>query len=673
MLQTQEALSSNSPSNEERELVQRAIAAADEVTYRWEIAEDCITWSSNVARAVKRHSTEINSGRKYAALLDSENITSRYDTVMNSTAIDEGNGIPYHIEYQLKSDAAQDIAAIWVEDIGRWFADKDGRPFEALGIIRPIDERHRRDQQLSMMSHTDVLTGMMNRGRLEEALAEVIAQSVETTIPCAFAVASIRNLDVVNEAYGFGVADEVIAAMAERLRTVMRNGDAIARYSGSKFGIILNNCSATELPVAAERFLNVARDSVIETSHGPVWALLSLGAVCLPAHATTGPTAKALAEGALAHALRQASDDYVVYQPSEDVDNARMLNARCAAEIVECLRSGRFQLAFQPIVNVTTRQVTCHEALLRMRDGAGELVAAAHLVPVAERLGLIRLVDRAVMQLAIETLHKYPDARLSINVSATTANDGRWNSQIIDLIETAKAVADRMTIEITETSALTDLTAALTFLEKLREVGCTVAIDDFGAGFTSFRNLRDLPVDIIKLDGSYCRGLAQDPENVYFARSLVDMAHHFGIRTVAEWVENESDAEILSSIGIDYLQGNLLGEPTVVPPWLASGATEFSFDETTTVVEHQHQNEPHFCAENVVEIATDTAPIEAVEVQELPIEPADITVEDPIETDHDSDNAEVDASLARLRDALDQLTNQFGQFSETNESARLAS
>ncbi|MFO1032630.1 MAG: EAL domain-containing protein [Hyphomicrobiales bacterium] len=251
---------------------------------------------------------------------------------------------------------------------------------------------------------------------------------------------------------------------------------------------------------------------------------------------------------------------------------------RCATEIVECLRDQRFQLAFQPLVNATDGTVACHEALLRMRDSGGELVAAGHLVPVAEQLGLIRLVDRAVTQLALDTLHRYPAARLSINLSATTANDPRWNSQIIDMIEAAGRLAERLTLEITETTALADLTSAITFLERLRATGCGVAIDDFGAGFTSFRNLRDLPIDVIKLDGSYCCNLTQDPENVYFARTLIDMAHHFGIRTVAEWVETQQDAEVLASLGIDFLQGHYLGEPSVVAPWPEAERSAFDFD-----------------------------------------------------------------------------------------------
>ena len=556
-----------------------AIAAAGDVTYHWDMKTDALSWGLGAESILKRPADMLANGKHFAALLDPDNLTSRYEAISNSTAADEGTGVAYHIEYQLKADAVLGLPAMWIEDRGRWFAGPDGRPAHAVGIVRTVDERHSRDQMLSTLSHTDPLTGMMNRTRLDEALEEAIGSARDSETTCAFAVAAIRNLDVVNEAYGFEVADEVIAALSQRLRGVTRTGDGIARYSGNKFGFILNNCNGADLPVAIERFLNVARDSVIETSHGPVWALLSIGAVLLPVHAESSAAARALAEEALSSALRLSSDSFVVHMPSEKVNTARMVNARCAAEIVECLRSNKFHLAFQPLIDAQSGRVVCHEALLRMRDTSGEVVTAGHLVPVAERLGLIRLVDRAVVQMALETLHRHEEANLSINLSATTANDPRWNTQIIEMIEMAGPVAKRLTIEITETTALTDLTSALAFLERLRTTGCCVAIDDFGAGFTSFRNLRDLPIDVIKLDGSYCRNLSKDPENVYFARTLIEMAHHFGIRTVAEWVETESDAEILRSLGIDFLQGNYLGLPEAEMPWTETAAAAFSFHE----------------------------------------------------------------------------------------------
>ncbi len=555
----------------ELERIRRAMHAVDEVAYHWTIETDEVQWSSNADEVLGCAASEIASGRNFAALLDAENFTSRYDTIMRTSATDDGDGVPYQIEYLFRPDGRMGKRALWLEDSGRWFAGADGRPAEAFGVVRRVDDRHKRDQHLSFLGNCDPLTGMMNRGRMAEALGEAISVAERTGGSCAFVVAGINNLAVVNDAYGFEVADEVIIAVGRRLRLVVRAGDALARYSGSKFGIILNNCSEEELQIAAERFLSVARESVIETERGPVWSMLSIGGLVLPKNAQDANTAMARAEEALTEAKRLPSDGFIMYQPSQRRLSERGLNARCATEIVACLKEDRFRLAFQPIVSAATGEEVMHEGLLRMADSAGEVIAAAHLIPIAEKLGLVRLIDRTVVQLAVKTLLDYPEARITFNVSGTTATDPRWFSQLTDILAAHKDITNRLTVEITETVALSDLDETARFTSTLRELGCAVAIDDFGAGYTSFRNLKSLNVDILKIDGTFCQKLKQNPDNQYFVQSLIDLAKKFDLKTVAEWMESPEDAELLTSWGVDYLQGNLFGQATLDPPWATLG------------------------------------------------------------------------------------------------------
>lgn len=560
--------------------IQRAVEAVGEATYHWVTETDDIQWSPNMEAVLGCKLEAAGSGRAYANLLDGDNITSRYDTVMRSHATDDGDGVAFQIEYLFRPDGRTGRRAIWLEDRGKWFVGKNGRPTEVFGTIRRIDDRHSRDQHLSFLGNCDPLTGMMNRGRLAEALGETISTATREQSNCAFLIAAVNNLAVVNEAYGFEVADEVIVALGRRLRQVVRTGDAIARYSGSKFGIILNNCHEEELQIAVDRFVNIARESVIETEHGPVWAMLSIGAVVVPKNAPDANIAMARAEEALAEARRLPSDGSIIYRPSSKRVAERGLNARCATEIVKCLKEDQFKLGFQPIVKAENREVVMHEALLRMTDAGGELIAAAHLIPVAEKLGLVRLIDRAVAQMTISTLHNYPQAQLSMNVSGSTATDPRWFNQLTDIIAANKSVAGRLTVEITETIALGDLKETFNFVEALRNIGCSVAIDDFGAGFTSFRNLRDLPVNIVKLDGSFCRNLKHNAANHYLVRTLIDLTHKFDLKTIAEWVENQDDADILKDCGIDLMQGNLFGDVSLILPWSRKEDRGFTVLET---------------------------------------------------------------------------------------------
>ncbi len=550
-----------------------AIEAAGLVTYHWVIETDRIQWSANAADVLGADPRGYGSGRAFASFLDPDNFTSRYDTVMRNQAADEdGTGVPFQIEYKFRPEGRMGRASIWLEDHGRWFGGQDGRPTEVFGTVRRIDDRHMRDQHLSFLGNCDPLTGMMNRGRMMEALGGAMSVASRDGSECAFVIAAINNLSVVNDAYGFEVADEVIINMGRRLRQVVRAGDAIARYSGSKFGLILNNCGEDDLTMAAERFLSVARESVIETERGPVWALLSLGALILPKHAADPNTAVARAEEALTEAKKLPSDGYVIYKPSQQRSTERTLNAHSATEIVRCLREDRFRLAFQPVVDCDGN-IHFHEALLRMTDQAGEIVAAGHLIPVAEKLGLVRLIDRAVVQMTVAALTRFPDARLSFNISGTTATDPRWYPQVIEILASNQHLCDRLIVEITETVALGDLSETVRFVEQLRALGCGVAIDDFGAGYTSFRNLRRMPCDILKLDGTFCSDLSGNPDNQYFVRSLIDLARTFNMKTVAEWVETEADAALLREWKVDLMQGNLFGEANLDPPWQEAEGT----------------------------------------------------------------------------------------------------
>ncbi len=550
------------------EILSRSIEAADMAVYHWDIDSDRLTWSRNAAEVLQVESPEhLETGRAFATLLDRENMASRYDAVMRSARMDDVDGVAYSIEYLVRPGGADDPRSTWLEDVGRWYAGEDGRPREAFGIVRRIDERYRNEQRLHYLGNFDPLTGLMNRSSMGEALDQAIANAERLGTSCAFISVSVDNMAVIRDAYGFDVAEEVILKVGERLKRVKRSGDSLARYSETRFGIILNDCTLEDLRIAAERFLGVANEEVIETSSGPVWALISLGGVVMPDHARDRDSAVACAEEALAEAASRPMSCVVIYEPEPDRISQRMLNARCAAEIVNSLKHDRFTLAFQPIVDAHSEEAVMYESLLRMHDRDGEVIAAAHLIPLAEKLGLVRLIDLNVMELVLETLRNHEDARLTMNLSGITAADPGWFGRIMELLEANAAVTDRLVVEITETVVLNELAEIGRFIGRLRDLGCKVAIDDFGAGYTSFRNLKELDVDIVKLDGAFCDDLAGNPDNQYFVRSLVDLAHNLDLKIVAEWVQTEEDAELLRGWGVDYFQGRLYGAARIGHPW----------------------------------------------------------------------------------------------------------
>ncbi len=255
----------------------------------------------------------ISSGRNYAKLLAADAATSRFDAVMKSPLRDEGAGVPYQVQYALHPTGAD--KALWIEDIGRWFAGTDGKPARAHGIVRVINERHDQEERLTYLSRFDGLTGEMNRFHLTEVLETTFKQAVAQRNSCGFMLVAVDNLARINESYGFDIADEAIGAVAKRLRTKMRGGDQLGRFSGNKFGIILNNCTPDDMNKAAERLVAGVRDDVVRTSAGPVAVTVTIGGVTAPRHATNVQEILARAQETLDRAKAKRLGSFQVYRP----------------------------------------------------------------------------------------------------------------------------------------------------------------------------------------------------------------------------------------------------------------------------------------------------------------------------------------------------------------------
>ena len=572
-----------------------ALAAAGSCAYRWNIGSDEISWSPNAAMLLGAPGdVSIKTGRNFASLLDPGNVTSRFETVMRSASRDMGEGVAFRIEYMLRPQGRGVPESVWVEDHGRWYAGPDGKPAQVLGVVRRIDERQKREQSLRYLGNFDPLTGMMNRGRFTETLGETIAAAKSTGSSPGLLLISIANIESINQAYGFAPAEETIVAIARRLRHVLRQGDTIARFSGSKFAVLLNHCAEEDLEPVSERFLAAARDSMIDTVRGPVWAMLAIGGLTLPRNGKNASEALAHAKEALNEARRTHTDCAVFFHKDPEREALRASNSKAGADIVDTLKADRFCLAYQPIVDSQTCEPAMYEVLLRMRQQDNSIASASHLVPVAERLGIIRLIDDKVTSLTLEALSRSPDAFLTFNLSGITATDPRWFNQIIERISAYGNMAERLVVEITESAALHDLTQISRFIDQLKELGCQVAIDDFGAGYTSFRNLRDLNVDLVKLDGGFCVGLTQNRDNQFFVRTLLDLARRAGLKTVAEWVESEEDAALLREWGADYMQGFLFGKAENELPWAPGPAriTPRNLDRPVKVSDFLTLSEP---------------------------------------------------------------------------------
>jgi diguanylate cyclase (GGDEF)-like protein len=542
-----------------------AISETGDAFYEWSLSDDTLTWAENVSLVLGVASAkDISSGRSYAARLVSQKGTSRYEAIVSQGLRDNGAGVEYQIEYAIRNDRDEEI---WVEDRGRWFGDAEGRPRRAIGLVRVITSRRRRDEELTYLAANDELTGHLNRMRLKEVLSDSLLELRRVSREGAYLVVAIDNLALVNEAYGFDVADQVIVEVGKRLLGVLRSTDVIGRCSGNKFGIILRNCSDEQMCASAERLLSAVHDMVIEIDAGPVATTVSIGCVSLPSNADSAQMAMMRAEEALAEAKHSRRASYVPFRHSAEKEHKRRGNIKLADELVAALNERRLTLAFQPLVASQTLEPVLHEALLRLKQRDGAIVSAWRFIPIAEKLGLIRLIDHRVLELAFEDLLHGSSPQIAINVSGYTITDKVWLDMFVALCSAHPSAAERLVVEITETVAIEEISESQQFVATVRGQGAKVAIDDFGAGYTSFRNLKCLSVDMVKIDGTFVEGLSAKPDNQMFLRTFVDLARNFGLPTVAECVSGEDEVKFLRDIGVEYLQGFHLGEPVMVPPW----------------------------------------------------------------------------------------------------------
>lgn len=550
-----------SDASTELERLQAAITASGDVVYDWDLPSDEFTWLGRVTDAFQISGLhQISSGELFHQRIHPEDLTKRLDQI---SCLYQGS-TEFECEFRVRD----------VNGDQRWFHDRGvaemgpgGKPIRLRGTMRAINQRKDEHERTQYLANYDELTGHFNKNRLREALDQALYYGTRYKVVGAYLVIEIDNINIVNQAFGYEIADAVIVALGHRLDRCLRSCDIIGRLGGDRFGVVLSNCPGSELPIAAEKLLEVARNTEVDTPAGPIHVTVSIGAAGFPDAAMTASDAMTKADIALQNAKSSGRNTWSAYCYTEAQRESHRKNMVIAEQVKQALHDDRLVLSYQPIVSSDTHEPVVHECLLRMIQPDGEVVAAGMFMEVVEELGLIRLIDRRVLDLAIKVMAENPTARLAINVSGLTTSDKTWLRHIVGLLRNERSIAERLIVEITETAGLEDVDECARFVATLRKLGCKVALDDFGAGYTSFRHLKILAVDMVKIDGAFVRDLVQNPANMIFIRSLLDLARNFNLETVAECVETMEQAQLLKDEGVKLLQGWAFGKPVLELPW----------------------------------------------------------------------------------------------------------
>ena len=539
------------------------LVSSGDLFYEWDLVADVLTWVGQTQDVIGIADVRnIVNGSTYLQRIHPEDLPRRM--VALSQHLESAK--TFDVEYRLRGDDGQ---FTWIRERAVAAVDPTGNPMRLTGIVRDISEQKNTAEEVDFLTNHDVLTGQYNRLRLREALEQTVEATLRGNQQGGFLLVGLDKLNIVADVYGDETADAIVLAVAQRIEQCLRAGDIVGRVGFDRFAVILSNCSERQVTAVADRFLATIRDTAVSTSNGPMYVTASIGATVFPTSAKNVREVVGQADNALRSARRLGCDCYLEFRDIPQGNIPERPDLVIAEQVKQALRDDRIVLAYQPIVSAHDSTPVFYEALVRMLDDKGEPVAAGTFVPIVEQMGLMRLVDRRVLDLGVSVLKENPEISLSINVSGMTAVDPVWLRQLREHLEARPDVASRLILEITETVALDDIADSSRFVRSVNEFGCRVALDDFGAGYTSFRHLRGLDVDLVKIDGSFVRDLPTNQDNQLFVRTLIQLAKGIGLKTVAEWVETEEEAELLRREGIDFLQGWHYGKPIIEPPWTA--------------------------------------------------------------------------------------------------------
>lgn len=539
-----------------------ALFAAGDIAYEWDLRTDRMRWSGNPQSLAEFGDIiNIQSGSALTSRMTADDLMLRQQALETHFASRQ----PIDCEYGLRRG---DGEFTWVHDRGA-AEFEEGRPTRIIGILRQIDERKEREMKVGMSANYDLVSGQRSAEMLQELLANKISTALRAKSSGAFLYAGIDHMSDINMRYGQAVADRVLFEVGDRIQRALRGGDVMGRIHGDRFGIVLSNCTPAEMAMAAERLLRAVRDNPIALpDHSVLTMTVSIGGCNFPDYVRNVPEATRIAEEAMHRAKSAGRDCFVGYTPSEE-DRASMKRADEVGQfVIQAIRNDNLVFAYQAICDSLTAEPVFYECLLRVRRADGTLAGAGDFIPDIERGGRMFVLDQRILEMAVVVLEECPGIRLAINISGITACEPDWIRRAEALLRYKPDVASRLTIEITETAVLRNITECARTISAAKDLGCLVALDDFGVANITYRELRALAVNLVKIDAMLVRGLHNNPVNYGAIQQLIRIAADYNVQTIAEGIEDIRELQLLQRMGVNYIQGYLFSKPEVERPWL---------------------------------------------------------------------------------------------------------
>ncbi|OGA39452.1 MAG: hypothetical protein A3G24_16470 [Betaproteobacteria bacterium RIFCSPLOWO2_12_FULL_62_13] len=455
----------------------------------------------------------------------------------------------------------------WIGINARVVPDENGALLGIRGTARDITEQHLATQRVEHLALHDALTDLPNRHSLSRTI-ELALQSGEVG---ALLFLDVDHFRYINDNFGHRTGDQLIVGVGSALRDMMRSvSGELFRLGGDEFAIHLPAALRREAVGVAETALDAIRRYRFRASDDKVISNLSIsiGIALYPFHGNDLPALLSNVDIAMYQAKDLGRNRHVLFDQSPDSLRSTHKRIHWAKKLRDALEEDRLVLFHQPVVRLNDQKPVHYEILVRIRDNDGNYILPDNFVELAESLGLIQEIDLRVIEkllaFMIETGQQGKKVRYFVNLSRVSISDQRWIRRFLALLQASGVNPSQLVFEITETAAMSEIDVTLTFIRRLKDMGCRFALDDFGAGFSSFYYLKRFEVDYLKIDGSFIRDLATDEGSRIFVKALNDVARGLEKQVIAEWVETPRVLNLLLEMGIQFGQGYLFRRPTLL-------------------------------------------------------------------------------------------------------------